>query len=247
MASRCGLGAALVKGGTRARIRLQFGATSRSGAKVACWYTNMTRSVAQAARALVVALAASGSSHVATASEPNPPATTPGVNPYSELTDQQWTEVVARWEHLDGADRRWFLTEVRKRKAHVGGHQGDKRQPFIEYRRRARFGHPTRPLEAELRHAHRSSLKKPSADDENRYGLGFEQRHRERLADGESPVRSDVNPADAAAAGSSAGAARERAVREGASRTPEGAPRQRQPAPAKRPPASSPRMSSNTL
>lgn len=206
----------------------------------------MNRSVAQAARGLVVALAASGSLHVATASEPDPPTATPGVNPYSELTDQQWTEVVARWERLDGADRRWFLTEVRKRKAHVGGHRADKRQPFIEYRRRARFGHPARPLEAELRHAHRS-LKKPSADDANRYGLGFEQRHRERLADGESPVRLDANPADAAAAGSSVGAARARAVREGASSTPEGAPPRRQPAPAQRPPASSPRMSSNTL
>ncbi len=205
----------------------------------------MTRSVAQAARALVVAFAASGSSHVATASEPDPPTATPGVNPYSELTDQQWTEVVARWERLDGADRRWFLTEVRKRKAHVDGHRADKRQPFIEYRRRARFGHPARPLEAELRHAHRS-LKKPSADDANRYGLGFEQRHRERLADGASPVRSDANRADAAA-GSSAGAARERAVREGASSTPEDAPPRRQPAPAQRPPASSPRMSSNTF
>lgn len=204
----------------------------------------MNRSVAQAARGLVVALAASGSSHVATAAEPDPPTATPGVNPYSELTDQQWTEVVARWERLDGADRRWFLTEVRKRKAHVDGHRADQRQPFIEYRRRARFGHPARPLEAELRHAHRSP-KKPSADDANRYGLGFEQRHRERLADGESPVRLDANPADAAAAGSSAGAARERAVR--ASSTPEGAPPRRQPAPAQRPPASSPRMSSNTL
>lgn len=204
----------------------------------------MNRSVAQAARGLVVALAASGSLHVATASEPDPPTATPGVNPYSELTDQQWTEVVARWERLDGADRRWFLTEVRKRKAHVDGHRADKRQPFIEYRRRARFGHPARPLEAELRHAHRS-LKKPSADDANRYGLGFEQRHRERLADGESPVRLDANPADAAAAGSSAGAARERAVR--TSSTLEDAPPRRQPAPAQRPSAPSPRMSSNTL
>ena len=93
-------------------------------------------------------------------------------NPYSRLSDQQWTEVVEGWERLDGAERRWFLTEVRKRKARSKRRPARDRQPPIEHRERARFGNIATTLEAERS----DGQERPSPDDENRYGLGFEQR-----------------------------------------------------------------------
>ena len=93
-------------------------------------------------------------------------------NPYSRLSDQQWMEVVDGWERLDGADRRWFLTEVRKRKARSKRRPARDRQPPIEHRERARFGNIATTLEAERS----SGQERLPPDDENRYGLGFEQR-----------------------------------------------------------------------
>ena len=93
-------------------------------------------------------------------------------NPYSRLSDQQWTEVVEGWERLDGAERRWFLTEVRKRKARSKRRPARDRQPPIEHRERARFGNIATTLEAERS----DGQERLPPDDENRYGLGFEQR-----------------------------------------------------------------------
>ena len=93
-------------------------------------------------------------------------------NPYSRLSDQQWTEVVDGWERLDGAERRWFLTEVRKRKARSKRRPARDRQPPIEHRERARFGNIATTLEAERS----DGQERLPPDDENRYGLGFEQR-----------------------------------------------------------------------
>lgn len=195
----------------------------------------MTHSVAKTVWALVVvAFAASESSRLATASEPEPPAAKHGANPYSELTDQQWTAVVEGWERLDGTDRRWFLTEIRKRKVRVPQHRSGQRQPAIEYRERARFGYPAKPLDADLRDAVRG-LRKPSPDDANGYGLGFEQRQRGRLAEVEPRVGEDAKRANVPTSARSAAGRRDVA--------PDG----RQETPAERVPASSPRISGNAL
>lgn len=233
------------KGGAGVRIRLQFGATSkkrlggRDGPPLQ-WlvrYTNMKHSVAKIVCALVVvALSANDSSQVASASERDPPgAAANGANPYAQLTDQQWTEVVESWERLDGADRRWFLTEIRKRKMRVDGRRAGKQQPAIAYRVRARFGYPARQPNAEARDADRR-LERPLLDDGNRYGLGFEQRRRERLGGVELRVRLRAK-ADAAVQRRSPEAAR---VRDAGARG-------RRSAPTQPVPASSPRASSNAL
>ena len=102
-----------------------------------------------------------------------------GVNPYAQLNDSQWTKVVERWERLDGADRRWFLTEARKRNARIQDRHA------IVFRQRARFGNVAKPGEAERRTERRHlrrPAQKPAADDPNRYGLGFEQRQRKQPA-----------------------------------------------------------------
>ena len=112
-------------------------------------------------------------------------------NPYAQLNGSQWTKVVERWERLDGADRRWFLTEARKRNARIRDRQA------IVFRQRARFGNVAKPGRAErridprhLRHA----AQKPSADDPNRYGLGFEQRQRKQPAATEQERREREPP-----------------------------------------------------
>ena len=102
-----------------------------------------------------------------------------GANPYAQLDDSQWTKVVERWERLDGADRRWFLTEARKRNARIQDRQA------IVFRQRARFGNVAKPGRAERRtnprHVH-DAVPKPAADDPNRYGLGFERRQSKQPA-----------------------------------------------------------------
>ena len=114
-----------------------------------------------------------------------------GVNPYAQLNESQWTKVVERWERLDGADRRWFLTEARKRQARIQDRQA------IVFRQRARFGNVEKPGRAEQptdpRHAH-DAVPKPSADDPNRYGLGFEQRQRKQPAAFEQEGRQPAPP-----------------------------------------------------
>lgn len=108
-----------------------------------------------------------------------------GGNPYAQLNDHQWKKVVEGWERLDGADRRWFLTEARKRKARIPSRGVGERQFSIVHRERERFGNIAPPRKAE-RHAELrtapGSPREPSPDDPNRYGLGFEQRQRQQPA-----------------------------------------------------------------
>ena len=141
-------------------------------------------------------------------------------NPYSRLSDQQWTEVVEGWERLDGAERRWFLTEVRKRKARSKRRPARDRQPPIEHRERARFGNIATTLEAERS----SGQERLPPDDENRYGLGFEQRSFLR---GASPSRASsmrgASPSRTPAEGSSMRGATAR-QRDAPSRSPEQQP-----------------------
>ena len=118
-----------------------------------------------------------------------------GGNPYAQLNDHEWKKLVEGWERLDGADRRWFLTEARKRKARIPNRGVGERQFSIVHRERERFGNiaPPRKAErhAELRTAH-GSPRAPSPDDPNRYGLGFEQRQRQQ------PVVAQPDPGTAA-------------------------------------------------
>lgn len=114
-----------------------------------------------------------------------------GDNPFAELTDAQWAVVADAWEDLSGAERRWFLTESRKRNA--ARRSETRLEVRLVYRERARFGRiaPARARiestalgQGELRgqrepreRSKRGELEDPRAD--RRYGLGFEERQRD--------------------------------------------------------------------
>ena len=150
-----------------------------------------------------------------------------GVNPYAQLDDSQWTKVVERWERLDGADRRWFLTEARKRNARIQDRQA------IVFRQRARFGNVAKPGRTERRtdprHAH-DSAPKPAADDPNRYGLGFERRQSKQPAAFEQegrereppPATKELSPREGE--GTSQVSQPARSLRSKLERAPQGAP-----------------------
>ena len=132
-----------------------------------------------------------------------------GVNPYAQLDDGQWTQVVEGWERLDGADRRWFLTEARKRNARAQHQRAGERGFSIVHRERGRFGNVATPRKAEFGAAPRSARRaKPVADDANRYGLGFEQRQRKQptatkgpsaeVREGPAPRKQGAAPAEQA-------------------------------------------------
>lgn len=55
-------------------------------------------------------------------------------NPYAGLTDEELGALAASFEHLDQDERRWFLTEVRKRMSTRG------ERPRIPVTDRGRFG-----------------------------------------------------------------------------------------------------------
>ena len=109
-----------------------------------------------------------------------------GENPFAELTDAQWAAVADAWEDLSGAERRWFLTESRKRNA--ARRSETRLEVRLVYRERARFGRiasarthieSTALGQGELRgqRGKQSDLADPRAD--RRYGLGFEERQRD--------------------------------------------------------------------
>lgn len=117
-------------------------------------------------------------------------------NPYARLNDQQWTKLAEDWERLDRAERRWFLTEVRKRHLRPAGLRPARHELPIKHRERARFGNVA-PL-AEAGAGDASAKKRPrTPDDAKKYGLGFEQRHRERS--GEAASRGDASAGEARA------------------------------------------------
>ena len=114
-----------------------------------------------------------------------------GDNPFAELTDAQWAVVADAWEDLCGAERRWFLTESRKRNAALRSET--RLEVRLAYRERARFGRiaPARTQmesttlgQGELRSQRelrergaRGEREEPRTD--RRYGLGFEERQRD--------------------------------------------------------------------
>ena len=75
-------------------------------AHVAGKYFYTTLALAAAAALLVPA----GAQDLAATSH-----STPAQNPYSNLTDHEWTDLASGWESLSRAERRWFFTESRKR------------------------------------------------------------------------------------------------------------------------------------
>ena len=111
-----------------------------------------------------------------------------GDNPFAELTDAQLAVVAGAWEDLSGAERRWFLTESRKR--NTTPHSGTRLEVRIAYRERARFGRIApagAPIEStahgqgELR-GHREPRgrgEREALRADRRYGLGFEERRRD--------------------------------------------------------------------
>ena len=68
------------------------------------------------------------------ASEPADERDVPASNPYSGLTDEELGALAASFEDLDQDERRWFLTEVRKRMSTRG------ERPRIPVTDRGRFG-----------------------------------------------------------------------------------------------------------
>lgn len=114
-------------------------------------------------------------------------------NPFAELTDAQWAAVAGAWEDLSGAERRWFLTESRKRDATP---RSKTRFERLVYRERARFGRvaPAAPSAVRDQERDRGPAQGPAQGkagverearaaeelrDDRRYGLGFEERQRE--------------------------------------------------------------------
>ena len=115
---------------------------------------------------------------------------TPAQNPYSNLTDHEWTDLASGWESLSRAERRWFLTESRKRRS-VRRVRG-KPAPAIVYRERARFGRvpatpalvPAQANGERAKPAATSERLPDAAEGAMKFGLGFEERQRERAKHG---------------------------------------------------------------
>ena len=123
-----------------------------------------------------------------------PPATTPdsrvgggpdaGVNPYSKLSNEQLGTLAGTFEDLDRDQRRWFLTEVRKRMSAKG--EG----PRIQVDRDDRFGRVGQDdKERETQNpVARSPADKESANPTKVYGTGV-QSQGEETADVPTPTR----------------------------------------------------------
>ena len=104
--------------------------------------SNTSRAVHSAARRICATATVALGATLSSANEP--PATKPdprasggldaGVNPYSTLSNEQLGTLAGTFEDLDRDQRRWFLTEVRKRMSAKG--EG----PRIEVDQGDRFG-----------------------------------------------------------------------------------------------------------
>lgn len=133
-----------------------------------------------------------------------PPATKPDarvgsgrdadVNPYSKLSDDQLGTLAGTFEDLDRDERRWFLTEVRKRMSGKG--EG----PRIQVDRDDRFGRVVNKVgnagrEAGEHHNPVGALppREKSADATKVYGTGV-QSQGEETADAPTPTRQSEDP-----------------------------------------------------
>lgn len=156
-----------------------------------------------------------------------------GDNPFAELTDAQWAAVADAWEDLSGAERRWFLTESRKRNA--ARRPETRLEVRLVYRERARFGRIA-PASAHIEstalgqgephgeRGKRGELEDPRAD--RRYGLGFEERQRD------IPGLSSSKRASPTSAGAAEAPADWRVLPQAASFQRPAAPPEREPGPA---------------
>ncbi|MYD97558.1 MAG: hypothetical protein F4X98_09255 [Gammaproteobacteria bacterium] len=90
--------------------------------------------LAVAGTSLPLALAAEEEVHPEPASEPIEERDAPASNPYAALDDEELGALAASFEDLDQDERRWFLTEVRKRMSSRG------ERPRIPVTDRGRFG-----------------------------------------------------------------------------------------------------------
>ena len=118
-----------------------------------------------------------------------------GVNPYSKLSNEQLGALAGTFEDLDRDQRRWFLTEVRKRMSDKG--EG----PRIQVDRDDRFGRVVSKVgrtdqgPAQTRNPVGASLPdKDSADAAKVYGTDV-QSQAEALRDGSTPVPESEDPA----------------------------------------------------
>ena len=117
-----------------------------------------------------------------------------GVNPYSKLSNEQLGTLAGTFEDLDRDQRRWFLTEVRKRMSAKG--EG----PRIQVDQDDRFGRVVRRVrhnDSEPRETQNPVARSP-ADEESAkptkvYGTGV-QSQGEETADAPTPTRQSEDP-----------------------------------------------------
>lgn len=117
-----------------------------------------------------------------------------GVNPYSKLSNEQLGSLAGTFEDLDRDQRRWFLTEVRKRMSAKG--EG----PRIQVDQDDRFGRVVsrvRHNDGEPRETQnpvaRSPADEESANPTKVYGTGV-QSQGEETADVPTPTRQSEDP-----------------------------------------------------
>ena len=118
-----------------------------------------------------------------------------GINPYSKLDNEQLVDRVGTFGDLDHDQRRWFLTELRKRMSAKGD------RPQIRVDSDDRFGRVVRNVghaEPGL-HKTRNPVETPPADKESAdatkvYGTGV-QPQAEETEDGSTPKPQSEDPA----------------------------------------------------
>lgn len=111
-----------------------------------------------------------------------------GVNPYSKLSNEQLGALTRTFEDLDRDQRRWFLTEVRKRMSAKGT------RPQIEVGKDDRFGHAGR--NAKVPRGLHDPGASPTGDNNDApkvYGTGLPSRPKE-TADGSLPDLRSEDP-----------------------------------------------------
>ena len=130
-----------------------------------------------------------------------PPATKPdpgvdnGANPYSKLSNEQLGTLAGTFDDLDRDQRRWFLTEVRKRMSAKGD------SPRIQVDQDDRFGR----VVSKVAHADQGSpeplnpvgalpVDEQSTDATKVYGTGL-QSQGEEAADVSTPTQKSEDPA----------------------------------------------------
>jgi hypothetical protein len=122
--------------------------------------------------------AAESAAAPATASTPAPPAPAPPKNPYGDRSDEELTVLAASWDALGQHERRFLLTEMKRRMARKGDHSG-----VIRIRTERRYGRIIRQpdgrvIRIETQVVHVRPLDEDDIEEPARqgYGVGFERR-----------------------------------------------------------------------